>query len=849
MIKKRQIMFTYLVIAIFLVCSLLFSLSKNQEACESVLTEHTNLIDKEYNSTIRNYQEFTRTLFGIMISDEEVLNLFAQGALLEDTQQQEQLRSQLYVQLLHTYEVLKAHGFRQVHFHDRNNNSYLRMHRPELYGDDLSRVRPSVVEVNLTGTPQHGFEEGKIFNGFRFVYPVFSADEQVGSVELSITMQVIIDQLEESYGRESLFILHDTIVQQNVLEEEQDNYELWSVDEHFLIDSGLEQRDLVQGKDKEKFQQLIRQELASHDVPQEQFSLTYETDQTMNILTFYPVIDFSEQAVGYLVVLSESLDLYIVHSTRLRIIIYILILFMILSITHIFIFRYIKKKDDILKQLNIVSDGTHLGIWDWDIPSGDEQFNRILTELLGYRLEEVTPHISWWKNKIHPEDLPAVNRDLEAYFAGETPIYENTHRLMTKTGIWRWFNDYGQVVKRDKTGHPIRMVGTLCDVTDQIHNEQEILKAEKLSSIGILAGGIAHDFNNILTGIYGSLSLLKFELGDTHESIGYIDDTEMALDRAAKLTRQLLTFSKRGAPVKTKVDLLSTLQNTVSFDLSGSNIKPVFNLPQEPLMVSCDEGQIDQVFTNLVTNARQASPSGGTLEISLDLVSLEQNERPGLLAGSYARISFKDEGAGITKGDLEKLFDPYFTTKASGNGLGLASSYSIMKRHRGMIYAESELGIGSVFTLFLPTDLRETVVSIPEISREPVPTDRSSTNRFQRVLIMDDDKIIRIVLMKMLAVLGYESMSTCDGKEAIEYFWEAYETDSPFDLLIFDLTVPDGMGGKQALSQLLKRAPEITAIASSGYEDQDYLQAGFKASIKKPYLLAQLEQVINSLAT
>ena len=369
---------------------------------------------------------------------------------------------------------------------------------------------------------------------------------------------------------------------------------------------------------------------------------------------------------------------------------------------------------------------------------------------------------------------------------------------------------------------------------------------EKLQSIGTLAGGIAHDFNNILTGIYGNVSLALLELDESHPSHRFLNQTEESLNRATQLTRQLLTFSKGSVLVKKDVNLTKLIQDIVIFDLSGSNVKPEFYFAEDLHKVKGDKGQLQQVFSNLAINANQASPEGGHLFINATNCVINDNDFLGLDSGDYLKITVEDEGTGIPQKNIDKIFDPYFTTKETGNGLGLATTYSIIQSHKGCLEIDSELGKGTKFTIYLPAAKTEEVEKI-EKSEKII----ESKHNDAKILIMDDEESIRKMLSQMLIRLGYKVESSSDGKEAISKYEEAIKQNTPFDLVIMDLTIPGGMGGKETVKEILKIDKNAKTIVSSGYSSggtmADYKSFGFLEMINKPYTIAKLKKVIDTV--
>lgn len=383
------------------------------------------------------------------------------------------------------------------------------------------------------------------------------------------------------------------------------------------------------------------------------------------------------------------------------------------------------------------------------------------------------------------------------------------------------------------------------DITDRKEYESEQLKMQKLESLGILAGGIAHDFNNILTGIMGNISLAKKFIDDSHKSFNALEGAEKASVRASELARQLLTFAKGGEPVKKLVSIQGIVNESVSLVLHGSNVKGIIDIPDSMYPIEADEGQISQVFHNIIINAAQAMPGGGMLAVSARNKVLGADNGMALPSGPYACISFTDEGCGIADADLNKIFDPYFTTKVSGNGLGLASCRSIINKHGGHIGVTSRVGMGTAFTIHLPS-IGE---SVPEYHVES-DAQTSHDHNGGAILVMDDDEIIRDLASALLEEIGYQVTTCDDGAEAIRLYKFTRESGMPFLAVIMDLTIPGGMGGQEAAKEILAIDPVACLIVSSGYSNDpimsDYRSYGFTGAIAKPYRISELEQILRS---
>jgi signal transduction histidine kinase/CheY-like chemotaxis protein len=378
------------------------------------------------------------------------------------------------------------------------------------------------------------------------------------------------------------------------------------------------------------------------------------------------------------------------------------------------------------------------------------------------------------------------------------------------------------------------------NISDKKKMEGELLKAQKLESLGMLAGGIAHDFNNLLTAVIGNISSAQMRLGSDHAAADRMSKAANAADRARHLTHQLLTFSRGGTPIKKRAPITGLLKDWVTFALMGSNVKCEFALPKALPWVVMDEGQISQVMNNLVLNAVQAMPRGGTIRVRAASVVVPRSDATPLEEGNYVKISVSDNGTGIPERYLRKIFDPYFTTKKKGSGLGLATSYSIVKKHGGLITVRSEVGRGTTFYVYLPA-----TVPGERIHRDEKP---GIVRGKGAILVMDDEELIRDLVSELLVQLGYEVCAVSDGREAIRIYRKTLANNKRFDAVIMDLTIPGGMGGAETLRKLRAIDPDVKAIASSGYSNNtvmsDYGKHGFISILPKPYNGAQLSRIL-----
>jgi two-component system cell cycle sensor histidine kinase/response regulator CckA len=443
--------------------------------------------------------------------------------------------------------------------------------------------------------------------------------------------------------------------------------------------------------------------------------------------------------------------------------------------------------------------------------------------------------------RIPDEDKRMIDSRM-ASMTPSRPVISIEHRVIMPDGETRWlectrrafFDNEGVITEIQSVGR---------DITESHKMENELVKTQKLESLGLLAGGIAHDFNNILASIVSNIALIKMDFDPEDPLHKRLEDVETAALGASELTRQLLTFAKGGTPVKEAVDIAELARHAVEFALRGTDVKGRFVFPDNLSLVEADPGQIEQVINNLVINAVQAMPKGGIITVSADNIMVHPETSLPLPVGDYVKFTVADQGTGIPKELVHKIFDPFFTTKTKGTGLGLTTSQSILKKHRGHIEVESELGVGSRFTIYLPA--------------APKGAERNGHRKDEklvgsgRVLLMDDEEAILAVVSNLMMQMGYEVECARDGAEVILAYKRAKEEGRPFDAVIMDLTVRGGMGGMEAIRELLKIDPQVRAIVSSGYSNDpvmaEHENFGFRGVLQKPYSAAGLNRILRTV--
>ncbi|MBV5338512.1 MAG: response regulator [Deltaproteobacteria bacterium] len=480
----------------------------------------------------------------------------------------------------------------------------------------------------------------------------------------------------------------------------------------------------------------------------------------------------------------------------------------------------------------------------WSDDTGTTKYiNTNFGKNFGYELAEI-PTVDEWFLKAYPdasyrdEVCSLWNAHIAEYHTYGTQIPPREVKVTCKDGSVR------RVIVNTQLSQN-RILAIFTDITERENQQEELIKKQKLESIGVLAGGIAHDFNNILTAILGNISYAGMFIECDHKAKAPLLQAEKAGKRAAELAHQLLTFAKGGQPITRSVAPRKLIEESLSLVLRGSNVLNRVEIPEGLSNIEADAGQISQAFNNLIINAVQAMPGGGTISIRAANASLDINNQFALPAGKYIRFIFDDEGCGISAENLKNIFDPYFTTKSGGSGLGLASVQSIIRKHGGHICASSTVGRGTTFEILLPASREPELIEVPQGADPPDVAAGAS------LLVMDDEEMLRDLAESILEELGYRVKTCLNGEEAIALYKSAFEAGAPFSAVIMDLTIPGGMGGEETARAILEIDPHAQLIVSSGYSNDpiiaDFRRYGFSAVALKPYGVSEIAEVLNRL--
>jgi len=488
----------------------------------------------------------------------------------------------------------------------------------------------------------------------------------------------------------------------------------------------------------------------------------------------------------------------------------------------------------------LLVDHAPAGIYEIDLKNGRFiSSNDVMCEYTGYTKAEFLKLN--FTDLLTEESLKKQLRRYEKILNGEAVPDIAEYEIICKNRRKIWILVNTRVKYENDT--PVSVTVVAHNITDRKKLEQELNKAQKLESLGVLAGGIGHDFNNLLSGIMGNISLAKLEAERGENIMESLDEALRVASKASALTRQLMVFAKGGAPVKKPASIAEVLIESTDFALRGSKVKCKYRIAQDLWPVKVDIGQFSQVIHNLVINALQAMSGGGEIRLQAENIMIENVFDMPLNAGRYVIIKIQDQGQGISQKNLPQIFDPYFTTKSKGSGLGLTMTYATINRHDGHITVESEVGKGTTFKIYLPA-----TAEIPEktAEREARPVGGSG-----RILVMDDEESLRKVAERMLQELGYGVHCVGDGAEAIAQYEQAKKSGQSFDAVIMDLTIPGGMGGKETIKKLLDIDPQAIAIVSSGYSSDpimsNFKNFGFKGVVVKPYGIEDLSRILRDV--
>lgn len=786
-------------------------------------------------------------------------------------------------------EINDKYNITHFYFIDLDSTCFLRVHNPGRFGDYITRS--TLNAAVRKGTVSSGIELGPLGTfTLRVVHPWYIDGILVGYIELGKEILHIAPMIKHSLKVDLVFTINKTRLHRTDWEEgmrmlgRSANWDLFP--DAVVIDATYEN---IPRKLGEKLA-LPHQEHKSDIL---EFSAGSKELRAMML----PLIDAAGRDVGDIIVISDVTD--IIYNLNMVTISMLALFLFIGSILLAFMYFFIIRTEDTLNSIHSkllaeisehenteeelklhrdnlellvkarthelnkslinlkgeveerklaeealrlseaqfrgVFEGSALGITISDTEGQIIKCNPAYQKMLGYSEEELRNMT--FSALTHSEDVEKHIGPYRDLLKGRRDFFSAEKRYLRKDGQVVW----GQLTVsliRDKSGKPLFVIGLIENIGERKLLEEERLKASKLESIGLLAGGIAHDFNNLLTAIIGNIALAKNYIDPESKAAARMQQAEKALFRSKDLTYQLLTFSKGGEPVKKTSAIHDLIRESTEFALRGANVKCEFDIADDLWQVFVDSGQFGQVIQNLVINADHAMDAGGTITISVKNFKADDTEILPIKEGNYVKISIKDNGPGIMPDDLPKIFDPYFTTKKEGSGLGLSIVHSIIRNHDGHITVNSKPGTGTTFDIYLPATMKKDSKAAAESPK--------MYKGSGKILVMDDEEMILDFAKELLEYLGYEIELARDGAEALKLYTLARDSGKPFAAVFMDITIPGGMGGKEAVKEILAIDPHAKVIVSSGYARDpimsNYEQFGFVGVVPKPYNLEEMSQ-------
>ncbi len=817
---------------------------------------HIKLIDElqtAYNAIISSYRDAAEVIFKSSIDRSEILDIY-QGAYSKDEKARTLVRHQLLSELSQLYEILKLNDVRQLHFHLPNNESFLRFHRPGKYGDSLSGIRYSVEKANSQLVTVTGFEEGRIFNGFRNVFPILYRNEHLGSVEISMSFKAIRKKMQKRFNNEYAFIINSQVVNRKVFREEKVNYNKSDISDFYFYE-----KDYAVTKKLRTINAKIRPEIQNSLRTGEAFVVEIKLVSEPRLIVFYPIKNIQGKQTAYIVSYNKDdtisnyyVEYLIIVTAALSGIFIIVLLFYLLTRSNRFLL-------DEKERFKAVVDSAEDIIFIKDIDRKYTLVNPAFVTLFGLPKDEL---LGKTHEALFHERVVQTKEIDNQVFSGRRDKGESKRHIRGKLHYF----DVIKVPLSDSRGNIIGLCGISRDITARKQMEQELkqsnrqlketlkelknaqermVQQERLAVVGQLSAGIAHDFNNILAAILGFSELLLIS-PDTPESMRpKLQKIAISSQRAAFLVSQLLDFSRKSVRQLEHMDLAVFIKESVQFleRTIPENITITLDIAPGDYLLEADATQMQQIITNLAINARDAMPDGGKLEIKLSQIETSGQEhcigcgKP--ISGKWICMTVSDNGRGMEQRTLSRIFEPFFTTKevGMGTGLGLSQVYGIVEQHDGHLTSWSQVGQGTTISIYLPFLPREAY----EATEKKAPMLKG---RGEKILLIEGDPLLMEISKELLENLNYKVIISTSGHDAIGI----YEKNmNEIALVLSDMNMPDIMGHK--LFQKFKALnPEIKMVIMSSYplekEGVELLKRGLLAWFEKPLSLEKLSNIM-----
>ena len=850
---------TFVVLAAILYFLLDSRKNYNQQQQLQRISERYELAYKTIYSQHRRLAATIQTGF---MSRFKIVDLY-QRLVIADEKEKDSIRKELLARVMSRYILFQDTAqLRQLHFHLRNNESFLRMHRPEKFGDNLTGFRDTVAYVNREHLPIDGFEEGKIYNGYRFVFPITASDKtHLGSVEMSFGPEAFTSAMMEQHAVLCNFLISQPVAEEMVFPDELKNNYKQSPFKNYLFDNRVlaELKKVSRKELKELEPCKIATAAMTDNVGKRQAMSVY--DSCINIVfTTIPVFHpLTEELIAVFVIRSKS-DSFINEAGQFKTVFFMGMLLLGMTLTTFYL-QYSKRKTvemtmillqqerDLFLQGSVMTF-TWQNSENWPV----EQISGNVQTLLGYSAEEFLDGSVEYVSLIHADDLQRVMDEVRTLATESNSFTHEPYRLITRTGEIVWVLDNTTVIK-DKENKITHFQGYLVDITTTVQLEEEkktielnLQRNKKMEVIGFMAGGVAHDLNNILTGIVGYPELLLLQLPSDSE----LRETVMAIKEsgecAAAVVADLLTVARGVASIRNPTSL-NTLVAEYFNSPEGRQIQLLYKqiqflqLLEEGLpKISCSPIHIKKCIMNLVINGAESIDGAGKITVCTETVvpELQWAEENDMEQRKHVLLSITDTGTGIAKENIAHIFEPFYTKKMmgrSGTGLGLAVVWNCVEDHKGKIFVQSN-DKGTCFQIYFPASEDNN----SELTRESKPVESVSGNG-EYILIVDDEPHLRNIGSQMLQAIGYRVESVSSGELAIEFM-----RNNSVDLIVLDMQMEPGINGCQTYKKILELHPEQKAIIVSGFSENNDVKATLKLGangfIKKPYSMDRLGRAV-----